>query len=243
MNTLVDIILIVLIILGAIAGMRKGLIKSLVSFVGLIAIVVISYTLRVPLSDFLIDKMPFLSFGGSLLGITSINILIFNVIAFVVIFIVMYSILNIILNITGFIDTILKFTVIWVIPSKIGGAILGFLEMWVYLFLVLFVLGQFSITANFISDSKVSNMILDKTPVVGNFLSGARNAAKEIYSGIEEFSKDETKSSSDLNLFVLQTEINYGLITKEKANELLETGKIGIDNIMIGHKGNLWSNI
>lgn len=243
MSTLVDIILIAFIILGTYMGTRKGLIKSLVSFVGLVAIVIISYSLRVHLAGFLIDTMPFFDFGGDLAGLTSLNILIYNLIAFVVIFIVLYCILNIVIAVTGFIDTLLKFTVIWIIPSKIGGAIVGFLESWIFLFLVVFVLAQFSFTNNLIKDSGISNVILNNTPVIGNYLGGASRAAQEIYEGIEEYAKDETKTTEDLNLYILQVEINYGLVSKEKATELMEIGKIGLDNVMFGKGKFPWLNI
>lgn len=243
MSTVVDIILIAFIILGTYAGTRKGLIKSLVSFVGLVAIVIISYALRVHLAGVLIDTMPFFNFSGALEGLTSINILIYNVISFVVIFVILYCILNIVIALTGFIDTLLKFTVIWIIPSKIGGAIVGFLESWIFLFLVVFVMAQFSFTNSLIKDSSLSNIILNNTPVIGNYLGGASKASQEIYAGIEEYANDETKTTDDLNLYILQIEINYGLITKEKATELMEIGKIGLDNVMFGKGNNLWLDI
>lgn len=243
MNVLIDIILVVFIVLGILAGIKKGLIKTLVGFVGLVAIVIISYTLRYYLASFLIDKMPFFNFSGALEGLTSLNILIYNVISFVVIFILLYCILNIVIAITGFIDTLLKFTVIWIIPSKIGGAILGFLEAWVFLFLVVFVLAQFNVTNSLIKDSKVSDIILNHTPIVGTYLSGASAAATEIYEGIEEFSKDENKTTNDLNLYILQIEINYGLVSKEKATELIEIGKIGLSNVLFGKGNSIWLNI
>ena len=155
----------------------------------------------------------------------------------------MYCILNIIMAITGFIDTLLKFTVIWIIPSKIGGAILGLLESWVYLFLVVFILAQFSVTNAYVQDSKVGNFILNHTPIVGTYLSGASNASQEIYDKIIEFREDESKTTEDLNLYILQVGINYGLISKEKATELIETGKIGLDGVMFGKGNSLWSNI
>lgn len=243
MSTIVDIILIAFIILGTYAGCRKGLIKSLVSFIGLVAIVIISYTLRVYLANFLIDIMPFFNFGGALDGLTSLNVLIYNVLSFVVIFIILNCILNIVISVTGFIDTLLKFTVIWIIPSKIGGAIIGFLEAWIYLFLVVFIFAQFSFSASYIRDSRVANIILNHTPVIGNYLGSASDAAEEIYAGIEEYRNDETKSTNDLNLYILQVEINYGLISKEKATELMETGKIGLDNVIFGKGDNKWLNI
>ena len=243
MSIVVDIILIAFVVLGILAGLKLGLIKSLVSFIGLIAIVIISYDLRVKLAAFLIDTMPFFNFGGALEGLTALNILIYNVVAFIVIFVVLYCILNIVLALTGFIDTLLKFTVIWIIPSKIGGAIVGFLEAWIFLFLVAFVLAQFSFSANLIRDTYVGNFLLDHTPIIGNYLGGASKAAEEIYAGIEEYNNDETKTTHDLNLYILQVEINYGLISKEKATELMEIGKIGLDNVMFGKGDKEWLNI
>ena len=78
MSTIVDIILLAFIILGAYAGSRKGLIKTAVGFVGLVTIIIISYTLKSYLANFLIDVMPFFSFGGELEGLTALNILIYN---------------------------------------------------------------------------------------------------------------------------------------------------------------------
>lgn len=233
MSLVLDIILVAFVALGTYMGFRKGLIKSLVGFVGLVAIIIISYTLRAKLAAFLIDKMPFFNFSGPLEGLTSLNILIYNVIAFIIIFILLYCVLNLLITVTGLIDTILKFTVIWIIPSKIGGAIVGFLESWVFLYLAVFVLAQFSFSAGLVSNSKVSQVILNHTPIVGNYLGGAKKAAESIYNGIEEYTNDETKTKDDLNLYILQISINYNLVSAEKATELMEIGKIQLDNVSI----------
>ena len=239
MNIFVDIILVVFLALGAYAGTRKGLIKTAIGFIGLVAIIILSYSLKTPLANFLIDTMPFFQFGGALEGITSINILIYNVISFIVIFILLYCVLNIVISLTGFIDTLLKFTVIWIIPSKIGGAILGLLEAWLFIFLAVFVLSQFSFSNALVSESKVADVILNHTPVVGNFLSGASKAAQDIYEKIETHDGD----TNSLNLTILQIQINYGLITKDKAQELIDIGKMGIDNVMFGKENSLWLSI
>lgn len=229
METVLDIILLAFIVLGTYIGARKGLIKSLVNLVGLLAIVIISYTLRVPLANFLIDKLPFFNFGGALEGITAINILIYNLLAFIVIFVLLYCVLNIILDITGFIDTLLKLTIIWVIPSKIGGAIIGFIESWVFLYLALFILVQFSFTNALISSSKVANIILDNTPVIGNYLGGAKLASEKIYDIINE----EEKTEEDMNIDILGILVQYNIISDAKVTELMEIGKINLDNVSI----------
>ena len=239
MSLFVDIILVVFLVLGAFAGMKKGLIKTAVGFGGLVAVIILSYSLKDPLANFLIDTLPFFQFSGAIEGLTSLNVLIYNVISFVVIFVLLYCVLNIVLALTGFIDTLLKFTVIWIIPSKIGGAILGFLEAWLFVFLIVFVLAQFNFSNTLISNSKVSDIILNHTPVIGSHLGDASRAAQDIYNEIEQ-SDGDTKT---LNLTILQIQINYGLITKEKAQELMDIGKMGIDNVMFGKGNSLWLNI
>ena len=64
LSTVVDILIIVFLLLGTYAGWRKGLIKSLVNFIGLIAVVILSFYLKTFIANFLIDTMPFLNFAG-----------------------------------------------------------------------------------------------------------------------------------------------------------------------------------
>ena len=234
MKVAIDIIIVILIILGTYLGARKGLLKSLVGLVGLIAIIIISYSLRIPLANFLIDKLPFFEFSGALSGLTALNILFYNIIAFIIIFVLLYCILNVILSLTGFIDTLLKFTVIWVIPSKIGGALIGFLEAWLFIFLALFILVQFNFSTSYVTDSKISNFILDHTPVIGNYLGGAKEAAKSIYDSVQKYTNGEIESTKDLNVAIINSEIISGLLTKDKANELVATGKIELEGVLFG---------
>ena len=221
MSIAIDVILLGLLILGTYLGWRKGLIKTGIQLIGLVAIVIISYTLRYSLVELMIDYLPFFDFGFE--GLTTLSILI----AFSIIFILLYCLLSIILTLTGFIDNLLKLTVIWIIPSKIGGAILGFLETWVFLFLVLFVAGSFHVTADYLAESKVSDVMINHTPIIGSYLRGVTNAANQIYTGIKTYTEDETKTKEDLNLYILQLEISNGLITKQKAQELVDTDKSG----------------
>ncbi len=238
----INFMIIAFLILGAYAGWRKGLIKTAVQFIGLVAIVIISYALRYPLVEFMIDYLPFFNFAG-FEGLTALTILIYNVIAFIVIFILLYCLLSIVMTLTNFIDTLLKFTIIWVIPSKIGGAILGFLEAWVFLFLVVFVAGSFNLSAEYIHESKAANVLIERTPLIGKYLSGVTNGAKNIYNDIKELKEDETKTTEEINLHILQLEISNGLITKEKAQELVDTDKISVGDVLFGLKGDKWLNI
>ena len=242
MNYVIDIIIVVFILLGLLAGWKRGLIKTIVNFVGLVAIVMISYALKDVLANFLIDHLPFFKFGA-LANLVSLNVLIYHAIAFILIFVLLYCLLNIIIAVTGFIDTLLKFTVIWVIPSKICGAILGLLESWIYVYVILFVLSAFTVTAGFIHESKVADFMLNHTPLIANYFGGSRNAISEITNAItekKEYTEEELKA---LNLRILQIEISYRMISKERAQELVDTGKVGLQDVLFGEGALKWLNI
>ena len=104
---IVDILIIVFILLGAFIGFRDGFTKALVNAVGVIVVVVIAYFLKNPLSELLMSFMPFFSFGG----ITSLNIVLYEVLAFILVFSVLMIILKIVAVTTGIFEKFLKFTI------------------------------------------------------------------------------------------------------------------------------------
>ena len=141
MNIL-DALIIILLILGIMGGMRRGLIKETVLLVGLIFIIVVSFYLRTPIATFMYKTLPFFEFSGKFQGVAILNILLYELIAFLIIFSILYLILRILLKVTGIIEKILKATIILGIFSKIGGAIVGFIESYVIIFIILFIFSQ-----------------------------------------------------------------------------------------------------
>ena len=75
--------------------------------------------------------------------------------------------------------------------------------------------------------------MLDNTPIIGNYLYGVTTGAREIYKNVSDMQKDTTKNTNDINLYILQTSVNYGLITVEKAQELIDTGKLDLGKVTI----------
>ena len=74
---MVDLIIIVLVILGAAIGFKRGFTKELVSVLGFIVCIILAFILKNPVASFFYDKLPFFSFGGFLKGVTALNILIY----------------------------------------------------------------------------------------------------------------------------------------------------------------------
>ena len=127
---IVDILIIVFILLGAFIGFRDGFTKALVNAIGVIVVTAIAYVLKNPVSEILMSFMPFFNFGG----ITSLNIVLYEVIAFLLVFSILMIILKIVAVTTGIFETFLKFTIVLGIPSKILGAVVGAIKNYILVF-------------------------------------------------------------------------------------------------------------
>jgi uncharacterized membrane protein required for colicin V production len=219
---IIDALIIVCLIIGLIAGYRRGLIKQIVLLVGLVLSVIISFKLRAPISTFLYKNLPFFSFGGIFKGVSILNILLYEVIAFLVIFSIVYLILRILLKISGLIEKLLRITVVLGFFSRLAGAIVGLLEGYIIVFIFLFIASQPFINIKELNDSKYANKILDNTPIMSNSIKNTRNAINEIYDLTKIYKEDkEAFNEQAIALF-----IKYDIITTENVELLREKGKL-----------------
>jgi len=219
MNIL-DALIIILLILGIMGGMRRGLIKETVLLVGLIFIVVVAFYLRTPLATFMYKTLPFFEFSGKFQGVTILNILLYELIAFLIIFSILYLILRILLKVTGIIEKILKATIILGIFSRIGGAIVGFIESYVIIFIILVITSQPFLKITGIDDSKVARKILNSTPIMSDAVSDIVKVTEEVYNLATKYKGDRFNEEA-IDLF-----IKYDIITRENVDLLKEKGKL-----------------
>ena len=222
--TIVDAIVILFLLLGAVLGFKKGAIRSLVGLVGTIAVVVIAYYLKNPVAELLYNYVPFFDFSGDWQGLITLNILLYESITYIIVFVILYAILSIILKLTGIIEKFLTMTIILGIPSKIIGAVLGFLEAVVFSFIILFVLLQFNATHTWIKESTVAMSILDKTPVIGAMVNETYEAIVEI-SDLQEEYKDSTDKDA-YNGEILTIMLRYHVISPEAVQSLIDGDKL-----------------
>ena len=215
--TIVDAVVILFLLLGAVLGFKKGAIRSLVGLVGTIAVVVIAYYLKNPVADLLYNFVPFFDFSGSWQGLVTLNILLYESLAYVLVFVILYSILSLILKLTGILEKFLTMTIILGIPSKIIGAVLGFLEAVVFSFIILFVLLQFNVSHIWIKESTIAMSILDKTPLIGSMVN-------EISYLQEKY--EDTKNKDAYNGEILSIMLKYHVITPETTRKLIESNKL-----------------
>lgn len=226
---LVDICLFVVILYCIIAGYKSGVIKTLVRLVGLFIVACGAYYLKDIVANFLITHLPFYNFGGDTGTITSVNIMVYQAVAFVFLFIILYSVLNIILIFAGLVDRLIKMTVIFALPDKILGGVVGFVEGVMYAFILVFAISQIPHSQQELVSESMANDLLMKTPVIRNVFGNASTAGQEVASIL--LNGELSAESKDIT--ILQTLIMYGMISSEKAQSLIDSNKIQLPNITV----------
>ena len=130
----IDVICILFLLMGAVVGLKRGVIKSATMFIGAIIVIFLAFSLKNPVAKLMYTYLPFFNFAGNFEGLSVLNIIIYEALAFALVYIVLMSVLQVLIKITGIFEKILDFTIILGIPSKILGAIFGFLEAYLFLF-------------------------------------------------------------------------------------------------------------
>ena len=227
----VDIIILILIALGAIGGFKAGVIKKTTDFVGTLVIVIIAFYLKNYLSVIMYENLPFYDFGGVLKGVEVINILFYEVLAFIIVFALLLVILRVLLMVTGLIEKILKATIILSIPSKILGIFVGMIEMYVYVFITLVFLSLPVFNISYVKESKLANFMLNDTPVLSSMAEDIIGTYSEVYELIDN---KENKTSEEVNTEILKVLFDKEVITKESARKLVEKNKLHLsDNTIL----------
>ena len=220
----VDIAILVLLILGSLLGFKRGFTRQLVSLLGIFVVIVFAFILKNPISVLLYKNLPFFNFGGIFKDITVLNILVYEIIAFFVIFFVLLIIFKILIKITRLFEKLLNMTIILGIPSKIIGMLLGIVESIVYIFIGLYILSLPTLNVDIISDSKLANIVLDKTPILHKVCDKTLGVFNQVVELKEEY--ENTDNMKDFNQKTLNIMIDNNVITKENAEELIKSGKI-----------------
>ncbi len=225
----IDIAILILLAFGALVGFKRGFTKELVSFVGFILVVILSFALKDTVSVWLYQVMPFFNFGGIFKGVTALNIIVYEVIAFLVVFAILMIIFKLVLFATGIIEKIFDLTIVLGIFSKFLGAIVGVVEYFVIIFIVLYVASLPFFNFDILNESKLRGPILNNTPI----LSGMVDKSIQVLNEFAEL-KDKYETSGSANEFnreALDLFLEYKIISVENVELLVEKDKLSIDRI------------
>lgn len=231
---IVDVIITLLILACGVAGFKRGVLKQTVSTVGFIIVVMLAFYLKNPVAEFLSLHFPFFKFGGNLANGASLNIILYQLISFVLVIIILETILSVLVKITGIIEKILKFTIILGIPSKILGFIVGIVEGFIIIFLILFFLRQPGLNLDIFDESKLTNPILNSTPLLSQVASDFVDVFNDLYELGNDYYEQQLDENT-LNLKSIDVMLEHKIITTDYVIKLVNANKIkvnGIDSVI-----------
>lgn len=224
---IIDIIVLFLLAFGAILGFKRGFTQSLLSCVGLIVILFLSYFLKNPISKFFYLHFPFFKFGGFIKGVTVLNILVYEIIAFLIVFSVLIVIFKVLLLVSKIFETILKFTIILGIPSKLLGMVIGVIEYFVITFVFLYVISMPFFQIKAVQESKLREPILTKVPLLKGIIDQTVSVTEEFEDLLEKYKIEG--SAEKFNLQTLNLFLKYKIISVDTVDLLVEKGKLMFD--------------
>ena len=231
---IVDIIILVSIFVSGILGWKRGVFKQFVLSIGTLLVFYLAYKFKYPLGDFFLLNLPMFDFPNLFKGVITLNILVYQLLAFMIVLAILLIIFNIIIAITGIFEKLLRITVILGLPSKILGFLLGLVEGYVIVFVILFFLTQPAFSFDVFMESKLSDTILTSSPILTNVTSDTVELVQDIYK-----LKDETNIKV-LNTTTLDMMLEKKVVKYDIMEQLYRKGKInfeGIESVLQKHKG------
>ena len=226
-----DVGIVLLYIMFFISGFKRGVIKELASLIGIIVVFVLSYLLKGYIGNIFCLMFPFLKFSGSLEGITVINIIMYQVLAFILVYCILLGIYEVVLKVSKWLQKIVNMTIILLIPSKILGGIVAMITGHIFMFIVFVVLLIPLKNQAVYYESKLVNKIMYETPILSNSTSKITTAVAEI-DELGVAVADKTISKNDANLRGLNIILKYNITDKATIERLRSAHKLdGIDGI------------
>lgn len=224
---LIDAIIILIVLLGGVIGFKEGAIKKLTSAIGLILVVIVSFILKNKISVYFYENLPFIKLWGVFKGIQVLNVIFYEMVAFLIIASVLTIVYRVLLGLTGLIEKILKATVILSIPSKIIGFFIGLVEYYIWVYIILFILTLPIINFRQVYTSKTASFILKETPVLSEYTNKTLKIYNDIYTIVDN-RKDKT--DEEINEETMDTMLKYKVITVKSAEELIRQNKVIVNN-------------
>lgn len=225
---IIDIGIVVFLAFGAILGFKRGFTNELVKTVGLVVIVVIAFLFKAPLSNILYEHLPFFNFGF-LKGAAILNILVYEIIAFIILVVILSIILKILMVVTSLFEKFLTATIVLGIPSKIAGAIIGLVYEYIVVFIVLYIMTLAGINVSLVNDSQLRNKIINETPLLSGICNNSLVVIDE-FRALQADYGNKSISQQDFNYKAMELFLKYKIISSESASKLIEEGKLDTFN-------------
>ena len=174
----------------------------------------------------LYENLPFTNFFGLFNGVAILNVLMYEIIAFLLVLAVLTFALRVVLTVTGLVELLLKLTVFLSIPSKIFGIFVGALEAYVYVFIFLVILNLPFINFDMVKESTLADKIVNDSFVISDITRDTIDTYSDVYEILKNDNNERT--SAEINEDVLNIFIEHGVVTEESAIKLINMNKINV---------------
>ena len=233
---IVDYIIIIILSLSLLKGFKDGLLPTVINFIGTFLVFIIAFYVKQPVSTFLYENLPFLSFGGIFKGVIAINILFYEAIAYGLTITLLGIVFGIVKRLAKGLDKLFSITLFLNLPSKIVGALIGLLSGLLYCFILLFIASVINTTTKYVNESKYSSIILNKIPIINNVTGNLISSGEEIYKSVLKNENNTNKA----NLETIDILMKYDILSYESANKLVNDKKLkiaGVESIIEKYRG------
>ena len=231
MLNIFDVGIILLLIMFLIVGFKNGVIREAFALIGIIAVFILSFVFKGLLGNLMCIILPFFKLSGIIEGFSVINILIYQIIAFMLVFAILLTIYEIFLKISKFIQKLVNLTIILILPSKLLGAVVSLIKGVIVLFAVFIVLMIPLKNSELFTGSTMVNQILYKTPILSQSSNNYINTVEEIYNLAEKVSNKEI-ITNDANLELLDMMLKHKIVNKSTVESLVKLHKLDdVNNI------------
>lgn len=231
MLNIFDVGIILLLIMFLIVGFKNGVIREAFALIGIIAVFILSFVFKGLLGNLMCIILPFFKLSGVIEGFSVINILIYQIIAFMLVFAILLTIYEIFLKISKFIQKLVNLTIILILPSKLLGAVVSLIKGVIVLFVVFIVLMIPLKNSELFTGSTMVNQILYKTPILSQSSNNYINTVEEIYNLAEKVSNKKI-STNAANLELLDMMLKHKIVNKSTVESLVKLHKLDdVNNI------------
>lgn len=231
MLNIFDLGIILLLIMFLIVGFKNGVIREAFALIGIIAVFILSFVFKGLLGNLMCIILPFFKLSGIIEGFSVINILIYQIIAFMLVFAILLTIYEIFLKISKFIQKLVNLTIILILPSKLLGAVVSLIKGVIVLFAVFIVLMIPLKNSELFTGSTMVNQILYKTPILSQSSNNYINTVEEIYNLAEKVSNKKI-STNAANLELLDMMLKHKIVNKSTVESLVKLHKLDdVNNI------------
>lgn len=222
-SAVVNVVLIILLATGIYSGYKKGFLESSIRFLGTVVAFIGAYLFKNPISVFLYTHLPFFKFGGMFKGISILNVVLYELIAFILLFIAIMVVINIVCKITGLVDRLLSFILLFGLPNKILGAIMGFIESIIILYFMVFALKLGCNMFGYNLEPSLADDIVNM-PILKETFGSSLSSLEEVANLAVEYK--DTQDKEEFNNKAIDIFVKYEVITEENLQILIDNGKI-----------------